>query len=432
MSIGTRSVTLAVPMLLPLLAAAGFAHPNPQPPPELPAFLYRDRRERLMKEIGGCATAIAAQGEPTGVVQEYRQDDDFFWLTGINEPGAWLILMPKAKYRRHVLFLRPRDPEAERWTGPRAPLSPSLKAQYAVDEVRRGNGGKWLLGSAPAHDCLAVVAPAEDLKDERTDVQALKQGAGALGLKLVYKRDLLARMRSAHAPEEIALLERAVTITRAGHDAAARATVPGVSERDVQTQMEFAFFGAGATGLAYGTIVGSGENGAVLHWGQNSRMLRSGDLVVIDAGAEYGRYASDVTRTYPVSGKFTEEQAKVYRAVYQAQEDILAAIRPGASMSDLQKAAEESLRRSGYLDKFIHGFGHFVGLNVHDAGEYDLPIPAGAVFTVEPGVYLPERGFGVRIEDEVLFLGDGKWRLLTADFPRKLEDVEAWVARARR
>ena len=432
MSIGTRSVTLAVPMLLPLLAAAGFAHPNPQPPPELPASLYRDRRERLMKEIGGCATAIAAQGEPTGVVQEYRQDDDFFWLTGINEPGAWLILMPKAKYRRHVLFLRPRDPEAERWTGPRAPLSPSLKAQYAVDEVRRGNGGKWLLGSAPAHDCLAVVAPAEDLKDERTDVQALKQAAGALGLKLVYKRDLLARMRSAHAPEEIALLERAVAITRAGHEAAARSTVPGVSERDVQTQMEFAFFGAGATGLAYGTIVGSGENGAVLHWGQNSRMLRSGDLVVIDAGAEYGRYASDVTRTYPVSGKFTEEQAKVYRAVYQAQEDILAAIRPGASMSDLQKAAEESLRRSGYLDKFIHGFGHFVGLNVHDAGEYDLPIPAGAVFTVEPGVYLPERGFGVRIEDEVLFLGDGKWRLLTADFPRKLEDVEAWVARARR
>ena len=98
MSIGTRSVTLAVPMLLPLLAAAGFAHPNPQPAPELPASLYRDRRERLMKEIGGCAAAIAAQGEPTGVVQEYRQDDDFFWLTGINEPGAWLILMPKAKY----------------------------------------------------------------------------------------------------------------------------------------------------------------------------------------------------------------------------------------------------------------------------------------------------------------------------------------------
>jgi Xaa-Pro aminopeptidase len=341
-------------------------------------------------------------------------------------------LLPKAKYNRHVLFLKPRDPEAERWTGPRDPLTPALKEKYGVDEVRRGDGGKRLLAAAPAHDCLAILAPVSDLKDERTDVLAVKQAAGALGVKLVHKRELLARLRSAHTAEEIALLEKAVAITRAGHEAAARATVPGVSERDVQTQLEYGFFAAGATGLAYGTIVGSGENGTVLHWGENSRMLRAGDLVVIDAGAEYGRYASDVTRTYPVNGKFTEEQAKAYRAVYQAQEDILAAIKPGVSMNDLQKAAEESLRRSGYLDKFIHGFGHFVGLDVHDAGLYEAPLPPGAVFTVEPGVYLPERGFGVRIEDQVLMLGNGKWRLLTAELPRKLEDVEAWVAAARR
>src|SRR3954468_19122042 len=418
-------------MILAIVAAAGFAHPNPQPPPDLPASVYRERRERVMKELGGCATAVAAQGEPVGVVEEYRQDDDFFWLTGIREAGAWILLLPKAKYNRQVVFLRPRDPEAERWTGPRDPLSPALKERYAVDEVRRGNGGARLLSAAPAHDCLAILAPAKDLKDERNDVQALKQAAGALGIKLVHKRDLLARLRSAHTPDEIALLERAVAITRAGHDAAARATVPGVSERDVQTQLEYAFFAAGATGLAYGTVVGSGENGAVLHWGENSRMLGQGDLVVIDAGAEYGRYAADVTRTFPVSGRFSEEQAKVYRAVYQAQEDIFAAIKPGVTMQDLQKAAEESLRRAGYLDKFIHGFGHFVGLNVHDAGLYDAPLPAGAVFTVEPGIYLPERKFGVRIEDEVLLLGNGKWRLLTGEFPRKLEDVEAWVARAR-
>jgi Xaa-Pro aminopeptidase len=419
-------------MILALLAAAGFAHPNPQPPPDLPPSVYRERRERVMKELGGCATAVAAQGEPVGIVQEYRQDGDFLWLTGINEPSAWIVLFPKAKYNRHVLFLKPRDPEAERWTGPRDPLSPALKEKYGVDEVRRGDGGKRLLAAAPAHDCLAILAPVSDLKDERTDVLAVKQAAGALGVKLVHKRELLARLRSAHTAEEIALLEKAVAITRAGHEAAARATVPGVSERDVQTQLEYGFFAAGATGLAYGTIVGSGENGTVLHWGENSRMLRAGDLVVIDAGAEYGRYASDVTRTYPVNGKFTEEQAKAYRAVYQAQEDILAAIKPGVSMNDLQKAAEESLRRSGYLDKFIHGFGHFVGLDVHDAGLYEAPLPPGAVFTVEPGVYLPERGFGVRIEDQVLMLGNGKWRLLTAELPRKLEDVEAWVAAARR
>ncbi len=419
-------------MLLALALAASFSHPDPQPPPDLPASVYRERRDRVMRELGGCATAIAAQGEATGVVQEFKQDDDFFWLTGINEPGAWLVLFPKAKYARQVLFLKPRDPEAERWTGPRDPISPALKEKYAVDEVRRGPGGPRLLTAAPAHDCLVVLAPAKDLKDERSDVQAVRQAAAALGLKLVYKRDLLARLREAHTPEEVARLERAVAITRAGHEAAARATTAGVSERDVQTQIEYAFFAAGATGLSYGTIVGSGENGAVLHWGQNSRMLRDGDLVVIDAGAEYGRYASDVTRTYPVSGKFTDEQARVYRAVYQAQEDIFAAIKPGVTMQDLDKAAQESLRRSGYLDKFIHSFGHFVGLDVHDAGLYDAPLPAGAVITVEPGVYWPERGFGVRIEDEVLILPNGKWRLLTADLPRKLEDVEAWVSRARR
>ncbi len=419
-------------MLIAVLAAAQFVHPMPRPAPELPASVYRERRERVMKELGACATAIAAQGEGKGLVDDFRQDDDFFWLTGINEPGAWLVLMPRAKYNRHVLYLKPRDPEAERWTGPRDPISPALKEKYAVDQVRRGNGGNALLAAAPGHDCLAILAPVKDLKDDRPDVQAVRQAASAQGLKLIYKRDLLARMREAHGPAEIALIERAVAITRAGHEAAARATVAGVSERDVQTQLEYAFFAAGATGLPYGPIVGSGENGAVLHWGQNSRMLRDGDLVVVDAAAEYGRYAADVTRTFPVSGKFTAEQAKVYRAVYQAQEDILAAIKPGATWGDLQKAAEASLQRSGYLDKFIHSFGHFVGLNVHDAGLYEEPLPAGAVITVEPGVYLPEQKYGVRIEDEVLILPDGKWRLLTADFPRKLEDVEAWVARARR
>ena len=205
----------------------------------------------------------------------------------------------------------------------------------------------------------------------------------------------------------------------------------GVTERDVQTKIEYAFFSNGATGLSYSSIVGSGPNGAVLHWDHNDRPLRGGDLVVIDAAAEYGRYASDITRTYPVSGKFTDEQARVYRAVYQAQEDIFAAIKPGVSMADLQKVAEASLKRAGYLEAFIHGFGHFVGLDVHDAGRYDLPLPVGAVFTVEPGVYLPDRGFGVRIEDEVMVTETG-YRHLSSRIPRKLEDVEAWVAAARR
>ncbi len=268
-------------------------------------------------------------------------------------------------------------------------------------------------------------------KEDRNDAELAARLAQRFGLRLVYKRSLLAGLREVHSTDEIERMERAIAITRAGHEAIAHGSVPGVSERDLQTQLEYAFFANGATGLSYSSIVGSGPNGAVLHWDQNTRLLKDGDLVVVDAAAEYGRYAADVTRTYPVSGKFSADQAKVYRAVYQAQEDIMAAIRPGVSMDELQHVAEESLRRAGYLKDFIHGFGHFVGLDVHDAGLYEKALPIGAIFTVEPGVYLPERGFGVRIEDEVIVTPTG-YRLLTAAFPRKLEDVEAWLAKARR
>jgi len=415
-------------MFLPALA---FLLAAPVPPPDLPPAVYRERRERVMRELDGCVAVLGARGEMSGVTEDYRQDGNFLWLTGINEGEAWILLAPKAKYDRSVLFLRPRDPERERWTGPREPLSPALLERFGVDRVLRGRPDRTAVASAMGTDCVAVIAPVDDVRDERPDAVLSRQVASALGLKLVYKRDLLARLRETHEPQELALMEKAVDITRLGHEAAARATVAGVVERDVQTKIEYAFFSNGATGLSYGTIVGSGSNGAVLHWDHNDRALRAGDLVVIDAAAEYGRYAADVTRTYPVSGKFTDEQAKVYRAVYQAQEDIFAAIKPGVSMADLQKIAEASLKRAGYLEAFIHGFGHFVGLDVHDAGRYDLPLPVGAVFTVEPGVYLPERGFGVRIEDEVVVTETG-YRNLSSRIPRKLEDVEAWVAAARR
>ncbi|MGP8228542.1 MAG: aminopeptidase P N-terminal domain-containing protein [Steroidobacteraceae bacterium] len=422
-------------MLSALLLAANvsgsFAHPNPSPPPELPVAVYQQRRARVLAELGGCAAVVSSQGEVSGITEDYRQDADFYWLTGINEPDAHLVLQPKSPYRKVVLFLKPRDPEAERWTGPREPVSPELLEKYGVDRVLRGPPDSTLAGTGLHHDCVAIIAPAGMGKTDRNDDELALRLASRFGLKLVYKRGLLAELRAAHGPEELERMERAIAITAQGHDAIARATVAGVSERDVQTQLEFAFFANGATGLSYSSIVGSGPNGAVLHWDKNSRILQNGDLVVVDAAAEYGRYASDVTRTYPVSGHFTEEQAAVYRAVYQAQEDIFAAIKPGVSMADLQHAAEESLRRSGHLADFIHGFGHFVGLDVHDAGDYEKPIPVGAVFTVEPGVYLPSRGFGVRIEDEVLMTAQG-FRLLTSAIPRKLEDVEAWIARERK
>jgi Xaa-Pro aminopeptidase len=420
-----------ISMLLAAAAvAAGFQHPTPTPPADLPAAVYRERRERVMKALDGCIGILASQGEVSGITEDYRQDADFYWLTGINEPDAYLVLAPKARFNKVTLFLKNRDPEAERWTGPREAISPDLIERYGVDKVRRGRPETSLEGIGLNHDCVAVIAPPTMAKEDRNDAEITSRVAQRFGLRTVFKRSLLAEMREAHSPEEIERMERAIAITRAGHEAVAKGTVAGVSERDVQTQLEYAFFAAGATGLSYPSIVGAGPDGAVLHWDKNSRVLKDGDVVVVDAAAEYGRYAADVTRTYPVSGHFTPEQAKVYRAVYQAQEDIFAAIKPGVSMAELQHAAEASLRRAGYLKDFIHGFGHFVGLDVHDAGMYEKPLPVGAVFTVEPGVYLPEQGFGVRIEDEVIVTAAG-YRLLTADFPRKLEDVEAWIAKAR-
>jgi len=418
-------------MLTALVVALLAAAPGPALPPDLPVAVYRERRERVMRELEGCVAVLAARGEAGGVTEDYRQDGDFLWLTGLNESDAWVLLAPRAKYDRASLFLRPRDPERERWTGPRDPISPALRERHGVDKVLRGRPDRAAVGAGLGAECVAVIGPVGDLKEERPDAVLARQLASALGLRLVYKRDLIAGLRAAHEPQEIALMERAVEITRTGHEAAARATVAGASERDVQTKIEYAFFSNGATGLSYNSIVGSGPNGAVLHWDHNDRRLLAGDLVVVDAAADYGRYASDITRTYPVSGHFTEEQARAYRAVYQAQEDVFAAIKPGVAMADLQKTAEASLKRSGYLEAFIHGFGHFVGLDVHDAGRHDLPLPVGAIFTVEPGVYLPDRGFGVRIEDEVLVTETG-YRLLSSRIPRKLEDVEAWVAGARR
>ncbi|HUO80315.1 MAG TPA: Xaa-Pro peptidase family protein [Steroidobacteraceae bacterium] len=417
-------------LLLQAAVAAGFVHPQPTPPAELPVEVYQARRERVLAELGGCVAVLSSQGEVSGVTEDYRQDADFLWLTGVNEPDAHLVLQPKSPYRKVTLLLKARDPEAERWTGPRDPVSPELLRKYGVDRVQRGAPDPVLVGAGLHHDCVAVIAPASLRKEERSDAELALRLAARYGLKVQMKRGLLASLRAAHSAPELERMERAIAITLAGHNVVARATVAGVAERDVQTQLEYAFFSAGATGLSYSSIVGSGPNGAVLHWDKNSRILADGDLVVVDAAAEYGRYAADVTRTYPVSGRFTPEQAKVYRAVYQAQEDVFAAIKPGVTMADLQHVAEESLRRAGYLADFIHGFGHFVGLDVHDAGDLERPIPAGAVFTVEPGVYLPAQGFGVRIEDEVLMTDKGH-RLLTGALPRRLEEVEAWVQRAR-
>jgi Xaa-Pro aminopeptidase len=228
-------------MLLSLVLAAtvggSFVHPHPAPPADLPVAIYQQRRARVMAEIGDCVAVIASQGEVNGITEDYRQDADFYWLTGINEPNAYLVLLPKSRYRKVLLFLKPRDPEAERWTGPREPVSPELIKKYGVDRVARGSPEAALASAGAHHDCVAIIAPASMAKADRNDDELALRAASRFGLKVTYKRGLLADLRSAHGPEELERMERAVAITAEGHNAIARATVAGVSERDVQTQL---------------------------------------------------------------------------------------------------------------------------------------------------------------------------------------------------
>jgi Xaa-Pro aminopeptidase len=230
--------------MLTMLALASaltgnFVHPQPAPPADLPVAVYQARRTRLMAELGDCVAVISSQGVVEGITEDFRQDADFFWLTGINEPDAHLVLQPKSAYRKVVLFLKSRDPEAERWTGPREPISPELLKTYGVDRVRRGSPESTLLDAGLRHDCVAIISPAGIGKDDRGDDELALRLASRYGLKVVYKRGLLADLRAAHGPEELERMERAIAITAEGHNAVARATVAGVSDRGVRDSDRF-------------------------------------------------------------------------------------------------------------------------------------------------------------------------------------------------
>jgi len=218
-------------------------------------------------------------------------------------------------------------------------------------------------------------------------------------------------------------MERAIATTLSAHRVAARSIRPGVEENWVAGLIDLEFKRGGAVRPGFPSIVGSGANSTILHYPEHDRTIGAGSLVVVDIGSDYGRYSADVTRTYPASGSFTPEQRKIYEVVLRAQQSCIDMVRPGVYMEDLQRNAERIIREAGYRDYFIHGLGHFVGLDVHDSGLYKKPLAAGMVITVEPGIYIPDKSLGVRIEDEVLVTSNG-CRLLTADLPRDPEGVE--------
>lgn len=390
----------------------------------LSAEVYKKRRAQVMEKLGRAATVIIDEGQYT----ELREGMNFYWLTGFNEKGAALLLDPSAPPgRREVLFLEPRDVEGERWTGERAALpSLGLEQSTGIKYIRRLDRlGESLLEACDHSSELAFIEEFAPVERPLPPAMALmkKTVEHTVSCKLKDQHHLLSRLRVTKSPAELALIRKALAFTDAGHRAAMAVAKPGVAEYVIKDAAEDAMRKAGMRHLAYGSITGSGPNGAVLHYPKDDRVLREGDLVVADIGAEAELYASDVTRTFPVGGTFSADQRPVYDAVLKAQLAGIAKARAGVSMADINTVVKDSIAASGYYDAMPHGCCHYVGLEVHDVGEFEAPLPEGAVVTVEPGIYLPERGYGVRIEDCILITKTGA-EVLSSGLPKTADEIE--------
>lgn len=381
-----------------------------------------------MKEMGEGVAVVYANGEEDG--DGYRQGSDFLYLTGVLEQGGILVLAPKERTYREYLLLPSRDPEAERWTGEREAIGAALRKKYGFEKIyRTGRLMSLMLDLAGRSPVLWQVSRPESDGDEKPrDLELYgKVGSKLPGVSTKSLGWALARMRSRHSSDELAIMQRTIRISEAGFAAAAAQIHPGAPEAVLEAEAERVWKEAGARRPAYASIVGSGPNSTILHYPRSERVLGEGELVLMDMSAEFAHYASDITRTFPVSGRFSAEQRKIYDVVLKAQKAAFDRLRPGAYYEDLDKAARKVIEDAGYGDYFIHGLGHFVGLDVHDAGAYQEPLAQGMVITLEPGIYIPDRKIGVRIEDDVLVTETGA-RWLSDGIPREPEEVERWMA----
>lgn len=429
--------------------------------------IFEGRRRRFMARMreGVAVFRSAPVCRRNGDVDHpYRQDSDFQYLTGFEEPGAYAVLEKASGRRRFVLFVEPKDPERDVWTGPKVGVEGAVR-DYGADEAFPNREifdrlNEYLLN----RQCL-YLSFGRDPDFERevlARIEALKSEArkGHSGpWEVVDPRAILWEMRLRKTAAEVKALERACEVTMDGFEAAIRAVRPGMGEWEVAAVLEFEFRRRGASRVSFETICASGANAATLHYVSNRSRIREGDLVLLDAGAEVGFMAADITRTVPASGRFTEPGRTVYEWVLRAQEEAISAVRPGATYREVHEAGLrvlcEGLREMGvlkgttseimetgaYQPFFMHRIGHWLGVDVHDVGPYfrggeSIRLEPGMVMTVEPGLYFaaaneaaPEwaRGIGVRIEDDVLVTNDGH-RVLTSRLPKAPEDVERLMA----
>ena len=393
------------------------------------------RRRVLLQRIGRGAVLIPA-GHERNVEVDYVQDNDFrqsntfFYFTELETQDAWLVMTAHGDTVETMLFLPPRVPSQERWTGLRLgadSVAVRLSGIAAVLPLDSLDGRLRRIRFAAARG-LPVYVPLDAATRGESRVADLAFSGGDVRNLL----PIVDSMRVVKDGDEIARLRRAVDISVAGHVAAMRAARPGMYEYELEAALEDGFRRNGADRLGYPSIVGSGPNSTTLHYDVNRRRTENGDLVVIDAAAEWGQYTADVTRTFPINGKFTARQKAIYDLVLGAQKAAFDSVRPGITMSQLDGIARAYMREhSGTLcgqqtcddrEFFNHGLGHPIGMDVHDVG-IGRPLEPGMVITLEPGIYLQSEKLGVRIEDDVLVTAKGgEW--LSDGAPRTTDAIE--------
>jgi Xaa-Pro aminopeptidase len=391
----------------------------------------------------------------------FRPASDFYYLCGFPEPGAWALLRKGLPGPSFVLFVQPKDPTKEVWHGVRAGTAGAV-SDYGAQEAFSVDTLESKLPEllAPAEKLYFSFGRDAESETKVNGILAKLRGGRKAALGPVSIEDastLLAEFRLFKTAAELTLMRRGAAVTAEAHSLAMAQVRPGMYEYELDALIEYTFRRQGAWGPAYTSIVGSGANACILHYVENNAKFRQGDLVLIDAGAEIDGYATDVTRTFPVSGKFKPQQAELYDAVLRSQEEAIAATVPGATIGTIHDGVVRSLTESmvslGLLDGevdslietdaykryYMHRTSHWIGLDVHDVGRYkerggdERPLKPGMVLTIEPGLYIPAddelapksfRGVGIRIEDDILVTKDGHENL-TAATPKTVAEIEA-------
>ena len=429
---------------------------------------FARRRKNLMAMMEPNSIAIIPsaheQLRSRDTEHPFRQDSDFFYLSGFNEPESVLVLIPGRRHGQFVVFCRERDPGLEMWNGFRAGPEGACELHGADDAFPIGDIDDLLPGLIEGRERVyySMGRSAEFDRQIMEWVNSIRSHVSSGAVHPGEFTDLnhfVHELRLVKSAAEIRLMRRAGEITARGHERAMRSCRAGIYEYQLEAELLHEFASNGARFPAYSTIVGSGINACTLHYVDNNAKMRDGELVLIDAGCELEYYAADVSRTFPVNGRFSKQQRALYELVLQAQLAAIAAIAPGnhwnqphdasvrvitaglVELGLLRGSVEQLIKREAYRDFYMHRVGHWLGMDVHDVGDYRVGdqwrlLEPGMVMTVEPGIYVAPnntkvakkwRGIGIRIEDDVVVTASGR-NVITAGVPKTVEEIEALMA----